>query len=41
MPQWEDLEDANKTVLEEWMIFFSKRYNIVGTVSSGVTGGEF
>ena len=30
--EWEDLSDKEKTVLEEWMTFFSKRYNIVGKV---------
>jgi len=32
VPTWEDLEDKEKTVLEEWMMFFSKRYNVVGKV---------
>ena len=31
--QWEDLGDKEKTVLEEWVTFFSKRYNVVGKVS--------
>jgi membrane-associated progesterone receptor component len=31
--QWEDLGDKEKQVLDEWMTFFSKRYNIVGKVS--------
>lgn len=31
-PDWYDLEDKQKTVLDEWMTFFSKRYNIVGRV---------
>ncbi|KAA8649204.1 hypothetical protein EYZ11_003761 [Aspergillus tanneri] len=31
-PDWYDLEDKEKTVLEEWFTFFSKRYNIVGKV---------
>jgi membrane-associated progesterone receptor component len=34
VPDWSDLEDSNKTVLEEWYTFFSKRYNIVGQVST-------
>ncbi|PYI20931.1 cytochrome b5 [Aspergillus japonicus CBS 114.51] len=29
---WYDLEDKEKTVLDEWFTFFSKRYNIVGKV---------
>ncbi|MCJ1435030.1 hypothetical protein MMC27_004400 [Xylographa pallens] len=33
-PDWEDLPDKEKTVLDEWMTFFSKRYNIVGKVVS-------
>ncbi|KAH8428851.1 putative progesterone binding protein [Aspergillus melleus] len=32
VPEWYDLEDKEKTVLEEWFTFFSKRYNIVGKV---------
>jgi hypothetical protein len=32
VPEWSDLEDSSKTVLDEWMTFFSKRYNIVGKV---------
>ncbi|GKZ29441.1 hypothetical protein AbraIFM66950_004849 [Aspergillus brasiliensis] len=31
-PDWYDLEDKEKTVLDEWFTFFSKRYNIVGKV---------
>lgn len=31
-PDWHDLDDKEKTVLEEWFTFFSKRYNIVGKV---------
>ncbi|MCJ1304977.1 hypothetical protein MMC08_007790 [Hypocenomyce scalaris] len=33
-PEWEDLDDKEKKVLEEWFTFFSKRYNIVGKVSA-------
>jgi hypothetical protein len=33
-PDWEDLDDKAKTVLDEWFTFFSKRYNIVGKVVS-------
>jgi hypothetical protein len=32
VPEWYDLDDKEKTVLEEWFTFFSKRYNIVGKV---------
>ncbi|CRG85480.1 hypothetical protein PISL3812_02535 [Talaromyces islandicus] len=31
-PDWYDLEDKEKTVLDEWFLFFSKRYNVVGKV---------
>lgn len=31
-PEWQDLGDKEKGVLEEWFAFFSKRYNIVGKV---------
>ena len=30
--EWEDLGDKEKKVLDEWMIFFSKRYNVIGKV---------
>ncbi|MCJ1327480.1 hypothetical protein MMC10_004149 [Thelotrema lepadinum] len=30
--EWEDLGDKEKKVLDEWTIFFSKRYNVVGKV---------
>ena len=33
--EWEDLPEKEKTVLEEWYTFFSKRYNIVGEVQGG------
>ena len=36
--EWEDLGDKEKTVLEEWMTFFSKRYNIVGKVVQSTHG---
>ncbi|KAJ5214552.1 Cytochrome b5 [Penicillium cf. viridicatum] len=32
VPEWYDLPDKEKTVLDEWYTFFSKRYNIVGKV---------
>ncbi|MCJ1259241.1 hypothetical protein MMC24_007077 [Lignoscripta atroalba] len=31
-PDYEDLPDKEKTVLNDWFTFFSKRYNIVGKV---------
>jgi hypothetical protein len=30
--EWDDLDDKEKGVLEDWFKFFSKRYNIVGKV---------
>ena len=30
---WEDLDDKEKKVLDDWFTFFSKRYNIVGKVT--------
>lgn len=32
VPEWYDLPDKEKTVLDEWYTFFSKRYNVVGKV---------
>ena len=32
VPDWYDLEEEKKTVLNDWYKFFSKRYNIVGKV---------
>ena len=32
-PEWEDLGDSEKKVLNDWFTFFSKRYNIVGRVA--------
>ena len=31
-PDWSDLDDKEKGVLNDWFTFFSKRYNIVGVV---------
>ncbi|TAQ88313.1 hypothetical protein B7494_g3366 [Chlorociboria aeruginascens] len=31
-PDWSDLSDKEKGVLEDWLTFFTKRYNIVGMV---------
>ncbi|KAL9476631.1 hypothetical protein ACSS6W_006472 [Trichoderma asperelloides] len=31
-PDWHDLPDKEKGVLEDWITFFSKRYNVVGVV---------
>merc|ERR1712000_454156 len=29
---WQDLDDKEKGVLNDWVTFFSKRYNVVGVV---------
>ncbi|KAL2758642.1 hypothetical protein ACRALDRAFT_1075146 [Sodiomyces alcalophilus JCM 7366] len=31
-PEWQDLDDKEKGVLNDWITFFSKRYNVVGRV---------
>ncbi|KAH7266332.1 hypothetical protein FSOLCH5_012756 [Fusarium solani] len=31
-PDWQDLDDKEKGVLNDWITFFSKRYNVVGVV---------
>lgn len=31
-PEWSDLADKEKQTLNDWFTFFSKRYNVVGTV---------
>lgn len=33
-PDWYDLGEKEKTVLDEWYTYFSKRYNIVGRVQN-------
>ena len=30
--EWTDLDDKEKSTLDEWVTFFSKRYNVVGKV---------
>ncbi|KAM0415032.1 hypothetical protein ACHAPD_006217 [Fusarium lateritium] len=39
LPEWQDLDDKEKSVLNDWITFFSKRYNIVGVVE-GATNTE-
>jgi len=39
VPNWDDLDDKYKTVLDEWYTFFSKRYNIVGKVAGAQNTG--
>lgn len=29
---WQSLDDKEKGVLDDWITFFSKRYNVVGVV---------
>jgi len=31
-PEWYDLPASEKKVLNDWMMYFSKRYNVVGSV---------
>ncbi|KAF4438492.1 putative DAP1 Damage response protein [Fusarium austroafricanum] len=31
-PEWHDLDEKEKGVLNDWITFFSKRYNVVGVV---------
>ena len=38
-PEWKDLDDKEKGTLNDWITFFSKRYNIVGIVE-GATNLE-
>lgn len=38
-PNWQDLDEKEKGTLNDWVTFFSKRYNIVGTVE-GATNME-
>ncbi|ORY16951.1 progesterone binding protein-like protein [Clohesyomyces aquaticus] len=34
VPEYEDLPDEKKKVLDDWFTFFSKRYNIVGKLQA-------
>jgi hypothetical protein len=36
---WADLSDKEKSVLEDWNTFFSKRYNVVGKVEGAKNTG--
>lgn len=38
-PEWQDLDDKEKHTLNDWVTFFSKRYNVVGVVE-GATNLE-
>jgi hypothetical protein len=37
--EWKDLSDKDKGTLNDWVTFFSKRYNVVGVVE-GATNME-
>ncbi|KAK8048791.1 hypothetical protein PG994_010521 [Apiospora phragmitis] len=37
--EWQDLDDKEKGTLNDWITFFSKRYNVVGVVE-GATNME-
>ncbi|KAL2196453.1 cytochrome b5-like heme/steroid binding domain-containing protein [Corynascus similis CBS 632.67] len=38
-PEWQDLPEKEKGTLNDWITFFSKRYNVVGKVE-GATNFE-
>ncbi|KAI0811513.1 cytochrome b5-like heme/steroid binding domain-containing protein [Xylaria sp. FL0064] len=38
-PEWRDLSEKEQGVLNDWVTFFSKRYNVVGVVK-GATNME-
>ncbi|CRK34371.1 hypothetical protein BN1723_005015 [Verticillium longisporum] len=38
-PEWHDLDDKEKSTLDDWNTYFSKRYNVVGYVV-GATNKE-
>lgn len=38
-PDWQDLSEKEKGTLDDWVTFFSKRYNVVGLVE-GATNAE-
>ncbi len=39
-PDWYDLTDDQKKVLNDWFTFFSKRYNVKGKVEGATNTGE-
>jgi len=39
VPEWEDLPESEKKTLNDWITFFSKRYNIVGVVEGASNMG--
>ncbi|KEY70311.1 hypothetical protein S7711_07008 [Stachybotrys chartarum IBT 7711] len=38
-PDWQDLSDKEKDTLNDWVTFFSKRYNVVGVVQGATNLG--
>lgn len=38
-PEWKDLDDKEQGTLNDWVTFFTKRYNIIGVVA-GATNLE-
>ncbi|KAI1165615.1 cytochrome b5-like heme/steroid binding domain-containing protein [Nemania serpens] len=40
-PEWKDLDDKEKGVLNDWITFFSKRYNVVGVVQGATNMDQF
>ncbi|KAL2202696.1 cytochrome b5 [Sarocladium strictum] len=38
-PDWQDLDEKEKSTLNDWVTFFSKRYNVIGVVE-GATNME-
>jgi hypothetical protein len=38
-PEWQSLDEKEKQTLNDWITFFSKRYNVVGVVA-GATNME-
>lgn len=38
-PDWKDLDEKEQSTLNDWVTFFSKRYNVVGIVE-GATNLE-
>lgn len=38
-PDWQDLPDKEKSTLDDWVTFFSKRYNVVGVVQGATNMG--
>jgi len=39
-PEWADLDDKEKSTLNDWNTFFAKRYNVVGKVAGATNLDE-